>query len=47
MKTKQNSKAFTMVETLVSICLFGFISVVLINDFVASINCQTSIFQNQ
>lgn len=47
MKIKQNSKAFTMVETLVSVCLFGFISVVLINVFVASINSQTRILQNQ
>lgn len=47
MKKTEKSKAFTMVETLVSICLFGFISVVLINVFVMAIKAQSRILQNQ
>ncbi|MFA5169536.1 MAG: type II secretion system protein [Candidatus Paceibacterota bacterium] len=43
----KNSKAFTMVETMVSIALFGFISIVLINVFVSAIKGQTRILQNQ
>ena len=36
-----------MIETLVSIVLFGFISVILVNIFVSSIKSQTRILQNQ
>jgi len=43
----KNSKAFTMVETIVSIALFGFISIVLVNVFVSAIKGQTRILQNQ
>jgi len=44
---KEKTKAFTLVETLVSIGLFGFISLALADIFVASIRGQTRILQNQ
>jgi len=43
----KNKKGFTMVETLVSIGMFGFISIALINIFVAAIKSQSRILQNQ
>jgi hypothetical protein len=42
-----NLKSFTMVETLVSIALFGFISVILVNIFLSSIKTQARILQSQ
>jgi type II secretory pathway component PulJ len=46
-KITENSKAFTMIETLVSVAIFAFISVVLVNIFVAAINTQMRILRNQ
>lgn len=43
----KNKKGFTMVETLVSIGMFGFISIALINIFVSAIKSQSRILQNQ
>jgi len=43
----QNSKGFTLVETLVSLLIFGFISVILVNIFVSVLNSQRRILQNQ
>lgn len=43
----EKRKAFTLIETVVSIALFGFISVILVNIFVSSIRTQTRILQNQ
>ncbi|MFA5086189.1 MAG: type II secretion system protein [Candidatus Paceibacterota bacterium] len=43
----QKLKSFTLVETVISIALFGFISVILVNIFVSSIRTQTRILQNQ
>ena len=44
---KEKLKAFTLVETVVSIALFGFISVILVNIFVSALRTQTRILQNQ
>jgi len=43
----KNKKGFTMVETLVSIGMFGFISIALINIFVSAVKSQSRILQNQ
>lgn len=43
----QNLKGFTLVETLVSLFIFGMMSVAVTNIFVGSINTQTRILQNQ
>lgn len=43
----KNLKGFTMVETLVSLAIFGFISIVLVNIFVSSLKSQIRILQNQ
>ena len=43
----KNLKGFTMVETLVSLVIFGFISVVLVNIFVSALKSQVRILQNQ
>jgi prepilin-type N-terminal cleavage/methylation domain-containing protein len=43
----KNKKGFTLVEMLVSIALFGIISVALINVFVASIKSQSRIIYSQ
>jgi prepilin-type N-terminal cleavage/methylation domain-containing protein len=43
----QKSKGFTLVETLVSLFIFGTMSVVLVNTFVGTLNTQTRILQNQ
>lgn len=44
---KKLNKGFTLVETLVSIALFGIISLILINVFIVSIKTQTRILQGQ
>lgn len=46
-KKNNNQKGLTLVETLVSILIFGFISVVLVNLFVVSIKTQTRIIESQ
>ncbi|MFA5431658.1 MAG: type II secretion system protein [Candidatus Paceibacterota bacterium] len=46
-KNKQKSKGFTMIETLVSLLIFGIISVILVNVFVSILNSQKRILQNQ
>lgn len=46
-KNKQKSKGFTMIETLVSIVIFGVISIILVNVFVSVLNTQKRILQNQ
>jgi prepilin-type N-terminal cleavage/methylation domain-containing protein len=43
----QNSKGFTLIETLVSLFIFGMMSVALVNIFVGTLNTQTRILQNQ
>jgi type II secretory pathway component PulJ len=43
----QKSIGFTLVETLVSLVIFGFISIILVNIFVSSLNTQKRILQNQ
>jgi len=44
---KQNQKGFTLIETLVSLFIFGMMSVALVNIFVGALNSQTRILQNQ
>jgi len=44
---KKMNKGFTLVETLVSITLFGMISLILINVFIVSISTQNRILQSQ
>jgi len=41
------NKGFTLVETLVSLLIFGFISIILVNVFVSTLNSQKRILQNQ
>lgn len=43
----QKIKGFTLVETLVSLLIFGFISVILVNIFVSVLSSQRRILQNQ
>jgi prepilin-type N-terminal cleavage/methylation domain-containing protein len=43
----QKTKGFTLVETLVSLLIFGFISIILVNVFVSVLNSQKRILQNQ
>lgn len=43
----QKTKGFTLVETLVSLFIFGMMSVALVNIFVSSLGTQTRILQNQ
>ena len=43
----QKIKGFTLVETLVSLLIFGFISVIMVNVFVSVLNTQKRILQNQ
>ncbi|MFA5228267.1 MAG: type II secretion system protein [Candidatus Paceibacterota bacterium] len=43
----KNNKGLTLIETLVSIVLFGIISTLLINIFIVSIRTQTRIIANQ
>jgi prepilin-type N-terminal cleavage/methylation domain-containing protein len=43
----QKLKGFTLVETLVSLLIFGFVSVILVNIFVSVLNSQKRILQNQ
>ena len=43
----QKTKGFTLVETLVALLIFGFVSVILVNIFVSVLNSQKRILQNQ
>ena len=43
----QKIKGFTLIETLVSLFIFGMMSVALVNIFVSTLNTQTRILQNQ
>lgn len=43
----QKTKGFTLIEMLVSILIFGFISVLLVNIFTSVLDTQTRILQNQ
>ena len=43
----QKTKGFTLVETLVSLLIFGFVSIILVNVFVSVLNSQKRILQNQ
>ncbi|MFZ2390214.1 MAG: type II secretion system protein [Minisyncoccales bacterium] len=43
----QKIKGFTLVETLVALLIFGFVSVILVNIFVSVLNSQKRILQNQ
>ena len=43
----QKIKGFTLVETLVALVIFGFVSVILVNIFVSVLNSQKRILQNQ
>jgi len=47
MVKNQKIKGFTLVETLVSLFIFGMMSVALVNIFVSGLNTQTRILQNQ
>lgn len=47
MTKNQKTKGFTLVETLVSLFIFGMMSVALVNIFVSGLNTQTRILQNQ
>jgi prepilin-type N-terminal cleavage/methylation domain-containing protein len=47
MKENQKTKGFTLIETLVSLFIFGMMSVALVNIFVSTLNTQTRILQNQ
>jgi prepilin-type N-terminal cleavage/methylation domain-containing protein len=47
MTNNKKTKGFTLVETLVSLFIFGMMSVVLVNVFVSGLNTQTRILQNQ
>lgn len=47
MTKNQKTKGFTLVETLVSLFIFGMMSVALVNIFVSALNTQTRILQNQ
>jgi prepilin-type N-terminal cleavage/methylation domain-containing protein len=46
-KDNQKIKGFTLIETLVSLFIFGMMSVALVNIFVSALNTQTRILQNQ
>ncbi len=46
-KNNQNLRGFTLIETLVSLFIFGMMSVALVNIFVGALNSQTRILQNQ
>jgi prepilin-type N-terminal cleavage/methylation domain-containing protein len=43
----QKIKGFTLIETLVALLIFGFVSVILVNIFVSVLNSQKRILQNQ
>lgn len=47
MNINQKSKGFTLVETLVSLLIFGFVSIIMVNIFVSVLNSQRRILQNQ
>jgi prepilin-type N-terminal cleavage/methylation domain-containing protein len=47
MKINSNLKGFTLVETLVSLFIFGMMSVALVNIFVSGTNTQGRILKNQ
>lgn len=47
MNNNQKTKGFTLIEMLVSILIFGFISVLLVNIFTSVLDTQTRILQNQ